>query len=225
MNPPEKTVFFVDVDDTLFDNDHFEHQLRLFLDERFGRHGRDTYIRIFEDLRAGEGFADFLGAAQRFRIVMDEHPSTMDLSFFLRDFPFALGLYPHALNVLSRLSDQGTPIILSDGDAFFQPHKIDRCGIRAAVADRVRIFVHKETRLDRLEQEFPASHYVLIDDKSRILSAVKREWKNRVTTIWVRQGHYARDPAASATDPPPDRTIERIGDLMDLTHLPTGTWG
>ena len=214
MTASRKIVFLVDVDDTLFDNDRVEEELSRFLEEKFGPGGRDSFLAFFEECRKQEGFADFLGAFQKFRIATREHPNTMELAFFFRDYPFDRHLYPEALNVLDRLSALGTTVILSDGDAFFQPHKIDRAGIRSAVANRVRIFVHKETRLDRLEEEFPARHYVLIDDKHRILSAVKKQWQDRVTTIWVRQGHYAREDPPDAGLLPPDRTIERIGDLL-----------
>ncbi len=214
MSPPQGIVFLVDVDDTLFDNDLFEEELSRFLEEKFGTGGRDSFLTFFEECRNQEGFADFLGAFQKFRIAVQEHPGTMELAFFFRDYPFARHLYPKALDVLDLLSTQGTTVILSDGDAFFQPHKIDRAGIRAAVGNRVRIFVHKEMHLDRLEEEFPGRHYVLIDDKRRILSAVKRHWKDRVTTVWVRQGHYAREDRPDAALLTPDRMISEIGDLL-----------
>lgn len=207
-------VFLVDMDDTLFDNDLFEAELSRFLEGKFGPGGRDSYRGFFEGCRKQEGFADFLGAFQKFRIAIQEHPDTMELAYFFRDYPFSRHLYPKALDVLASLSTRGKTVILSDGDAFFQPHKIDRAGIRKAVNGRVRIYVHKETRLDRLEKEFPARHYVLIDDKRRILSSVKKQWESRVTTVWVRQGHYAREDPPDSTLLPPDRTIEKIEDLL-----------
>jgi FMN phosphatase YigB (HAD superfamily) len=212
----QNIVFLIDVDDTLFDNDRFEAELSGFLEEKFGPEERDLYRTFFEECRKEEGFADFLGAFQKFRIAVQENPATMELAYFFRDYPFSRHLYPKALDVLSTLSTRGTTVILSDGDAFFQPHKIDRAGIRKAANGKVRIYVHKETRLDRLEKEFPARHYVLVDDKRRILSSVKKQWENRVTTVWVRQGHYARE----APDPallPPDRTIAKIEDLLEVS--------
>ena len=214
MGFPAGTVFLIDVDDTLFDNDRFESDLRAFLEERFGTKGRDRYTEIFESLRAEVGYADFLGAAQKFRIDQDQHMQTLSLAFFLRDYPFSTRLYPNALDVVSHLDTMGTTVILSDGDAFFQPHKIDRSGIRKAVRDRIRIYVHKEKMLARIQEEHPAPHYCMIDDKIRILSAMKKEWENRLTTVFVRQGHYARNPDITAQYPDPDIAIDRIGDLL-----------
>ncbi|MHB1286069.1 MAG: HAD family hydrolase [Leptospirales bacterium] len=216
------TVFLVDVDDTLFDNDRFESDLKNFLKERFGTKGRDRYTEIFEELRAEVGYADFLGATQRFRIDQDQSIQTMPLAFFLRDYPFSSNVYPNAFEVLNHLDTLGTTIILSDGDAFFQPHKIDRSGIRNAVKDRIRIYVHKEKMLEQIQEEFPASHYCMIDDKIRILSSMKQSWKDRLTTVFVRQGHYARNSEITAQYPDPDLGIDQIGDLLRQQKFPFG---
>ncbi|MHB8423298.1 MAG: HAD family hydrolase [Leptospirales bacterium] len=216
MEFPAGTVFLIDVDDTLFDNDRFEDDLKKFLAERFGTKGQTRYTEIFETLRTEVGYADFLGAAQRFRIDQDQHFQTMDLAFFLRDYPFSMRLYPNALSVVSHLATMGTTVILSDGDAFFQPHKIDRSGIREAVKGRVRIYVHKEKMLERIQEELPSPHYCMIDDKIRILSSMKQEWKDRLTTVFVRQGHYARNPEITAQYPSADLSVDQIGDLLSF---------
>jgi FMN phosphatase YigB (HAD superfamily) len=214
-------VFLVDVDNTLLDNDGVQQDLKDHLERAYGRGARDRYWRILEDLFAQLGYRDYLGALQRFRA---EHPLEVELlsmSDFLIDYPFADRLFPSALKVLSRLKGFGPTVILSDGDVVFQPRKVERAGISAAVEGRVLIYIHKEQALDDVAQRFPAEHYVLVDDKPRILSAVKRFWGDRVTAVFVRQGSYARDAKAVGAMPPADVVIDRIGDLLkfDLARL------
>jgi FMN phosphatase YigB (HAD superfamily) len=214
-------VILVDVDNTLLDNDGVQQDLKDHLERAYGRNARDRYWRILEDLFLELGYRDYLGALQRFR---DEHPREVELlsmSAYLINYPFAGRLYPSALKVLSRLEGLGPTVILSDGDVVFQPHKVERAGVSDAVDGRVLIYIHKEESLDDVERRFPAEHYVLVDDKLRILTAVKRFWRERVTTVFVRQGSYALDPQTVGVLPPADFTIERIGDLLsfDLPRL------
>jgi FMN phosphatase YigB (HAD superfamily) len=214
-------VFLVDVDNTLLDNDGVQQDLKDHLERAYGRGARDRYWRILEDLFAELGYRDYLGALQRFRV---EHPLEVELlsmSDFLIDYPFADRLFPSALKLLSRLKGFGPTVILSDGDVVFQPRKVERAGISAAVDGRVLIYIHKEQALDDVAQRFPAEHYVLVDDKPRILSAVKRFWGDRVTAVFVRQGSYARDAKAVGAMSPADVVIDRIGDLLkfDLARL------
>jgi FMN phosphatase YigB (HAD superfamily) len=214
-------VFLVDVDNTLLDNDGVQQDLRDHLERTYGRDARDRYWRILEDLFSELGYRDYLGALQRFRA---EHPLEVELlsmSAFLVDYPFVDRLFPSSLDVLRRLKGLAATVILSDGDVVFQPRKVERAGLSAAVDGRVLIYIHKEEALDDVERRFPAEHYVLVDDKPRILAAIKRVWKNRVTTIFVRQGSYAHDPQTAGTLPPADMTIEGIGDLLsvDLPRL------
>jgi FMN phosphatase YigB (HAD superfamily) len=209
-------VFLVDVDNTLLDNDGVQQDLKDHLERAYGRDARDRYWRILEDLFLELGYRDYLGALQRFR---DEHPREVELlsmSAYLIDYPFAGRLYPSALKVLSWLKGLGPTVILSDGDVVFQPHKVERAGLSNAVDGRVLIYIHKEEALDDVERRFPAEHYVLVDDKLRILAAVKRFWEERVTTVFARQGSYALDLQTVGASPPPDFTIERIGDLLGL---------
>ena len=217
----EATVFLVDVDNTLLDNDRIQDDIRGHLEREYGPGARDRYWTILERLMDELGYRDYLGALQRYRV---EHPLDIDLlamSSFLVDYPFASRLYPGALAVLERLGGWGRTVILSDGDVVFQPRKVERSGIAAAVAGRVLIYIHKERALDDIERRFPARHYVLVDDKPRILAAVKRAWGARVTTVLPRQGQYAHDARALAAGPAPDFAIERIGDLLahDLPAL------
>ena len=220
----DATVFLVDVDNTLLDNDLIQEDIRRHLERRYGPACRDRYWAILEQLMDELGYRDYLGALQRYRV---EHPLDIDLlsmSSFLVDYPFASRLYPDALAVLERLGRWGRTVILSDGDVVFQPRKVERAGIGAAVAGRVLIYIHKEFALDDIERRFPARHYVLVDDKPRILAAVKSAWGGRVTTVLPRQGQYAHDAKAAAAYPAPDLAIERIGDLMahDLPALIAG---
>ena len=214
-------VFLVDVDNTLLDNDGVQQDLKDHLERTYGHNARDRYWRILEDLFAELGYRDYLGALQRFRA---EHPLEVELlsmSDYLIDYPFADRLFPSALELLNRLKSFAPTVILSDGDVVFQPRKVERAGLSAAVDGRVLIYIHKEAALDDVERRFPAEHYVLIDDKPRILAAVKRSWGGRVTTVFARQGSYARDAQTVGALPPADVTIDRIGDLLsfDLARL------
>ncbi len=215
MPPPAPTVFLFDVDNTLLDNDAVQDDLSGHLEREFGRAQRDRYWSIFEALRAELGYADYLGALQRYRLENLDEPHLLLMSSFLVDYPFASRLYPGALEVLGHCRRFGPTAILSDGDVVFQPRKVRRSGLWDAVEGRVLIYLHKERMLDAVVRRFPASRYVMVDDKLRILTAMKRAWGDALTTIFPRQGHYARDPKEIAAHPPADVTVERIADLLD----------
>jgi FMN phosphatase YigB (HAD superfamily) len=214
-------VFLVDVDNTLIDNDHIAADLKRHLEREVGRERQERYWAIFEELRSELGYADYLGALQRYRVEHPRDPHVLTVSSFMVNYPFANRLYPNSLDVMERFRGWGPTVILSDGDAVFQPRKIERSGLQDIVDGNVLIYIHKERELDDVERRYPAQHYVLVDDKPRILTAVKRAWERRVTTVFPRQGHYAHDPEAPATNPPADLTVERIGELLayDLTAL------
>ena len=216
MSAPSRAavVFLVDVDNTLLDNDHVTADLRRHLDEAVGPEGRARYWALFEQLRVELGYADYLGALQRYRLEFPRDLRLLTVSGFLVDYPFANRLYPGSLDVLERFRSWGPTVILSDGDVVFQPRKVQRSGLAEAV-DGVLIYVHKERELEDVERRYPAEHYVLVDDKLRVLTVVKRAWGARVTTVFPRQGHYAHDPEALAGHPPADLTVARIGDLLD----------
>jgi FMN phosphatase YigB (HAD superfamily) len=224
MTLPHPIVFLVDVDNTLVDNDAIQQDLKDHLERTYGIAARDRYWAILEGLMEELGYRDYIGALQRFRV---EHPREIELlsmSSFLMDYPFAERLYPDALCVLKRLRSLGPTVILSDGDVVFQPRKVEHAGLARVVDGDVLIYVHKEEALDDVERRFPAEHYILVDDKLRILDAVKRVWGARVTTVFPRQGQYAQDAKLISALPPADVTIERIGDLLDcdLARLRTG---
>lgn len=209
-------VFLVDVDDTLLDNDRIELDLQEHLEHEYGVAARDRYWAIQDALFTELGYRDYLGALQRYRV---EHPTDVALlamSSYLVDYPFAGRLYPHALDVLRHLRAWGPVVILSDGDVVLQPRKVERSGIHAAVEGHVLIYIHKEEALGDVERRYRADHYVVIDDKPRILSAVKHLWGSRVTTVLPRQGRYATETDLDRVEPPPDVIVEGIGDLLDF---------
>lgn len=208
-------VFLVDVDNTLVDNDRVAADLKRYLAAEVGRERQQRYWVLFEELRKELGYADYLGALQRYRVENPRDPHLLTVSLYLTEYPFANRLYPNSLDAIDHLKRWGPVVILSDGDAVFQPRKIERSGLYEAVDRNVLIYIHKEQELDDVERRYPAQHYVLIDDKLRILDAIKAVWGARVTTVFPRQGHYAHDPAALAQYPAADVTVERIGDLLD----------
>jgi FMN phosphatase YigB (HAD superfamily) len=212
---PSPTVFLVDVDNTLLDNDRIQNDLKRHLEREFGPACRDRYWAILEQLFAELGYRDYLGALQRYRVEHPQDIHLLSMSSFLVDYPFANRLYPASLDVLERFRSWGQTVILSDGDVVFQPRKIERSGIFEAVEGHVLIYIHKEEALDDVERRYPAKHYVLVDDKLRILTTIKRAWGSRVTTVFVRQGQYAQDRDILAQCPPADLTVNRIGDFLD----------
>ena len=209
-------VFLLDVDNTLLDNDRFGEDLGDRLEQSFGAFERARYWAIIARRREELGLVDYLGSLQEFRAGLDDHAELLEMSQFLLDYPFAARLFPRSLEAVSHFGAFGRPMVLSDGDIVFQPRKIQRSGIWEAVAGRVLIYVHKEKALDHMQRRYPAKHYVMVDDKPNILAAMKRILGERLTTVFVRQGHYAREPQANAVDPAPDLSFELIEDLISL---------
>jgi len=216
MKPRDDVVFLLDCDNTLLDNDRVQDDLRGHLEREFGVASRDRYWAIFEALRAELGYADYLGALQRYRLGDMHDPRLLLMSSFLVDYPFADRLYPGAFDAIAHLRRFGLPVILSDGDVVFQPRKIQRSGLWDAVDGRVLIYIHKEQMLDDVRERYPARHYVMVDDKLRILAAMKEAWGDRLTTVLPRQGHYALDSRNLSAYPPAALTVERIGDLVNF---------
>ena len=210
-------VFLLDVDNTLLDNDRVTADLRRHLVETAGPDCERRYWEIFEQLRSELGYADYLGALQRYRVERPRDPHAIRISLYLLHYPFADRVYPGAVDVIRRLGDRGRPVILSDGDVVFQPRKIERSGLWEAVEGHVLIYIHKEQMLDDVERRYPSPRYVMVDDKIHILAAMKAQWRERLTTVFVRQGHYAHDAALVAASPPADITVERIADVMDVS--------
>jgi FMN phosphatase YigB (HAD superfamily) len=209
-------VFLLDVDNTLLDNDRFGADLGARLEELFGADQRDRYWAIFTALREELSYADYLAALEKFRIGLEDNPDLLQMSSFMLEYPFADRLYPRALEAIAHVGKLGQPVVLTDGDVVFQPRKVQRSGIWSAVRGRVLIYVHKERALDAMQRRYPARHYVMVDDKPQLLAAMKRVLGPELTTVFVRQGHYAAQSAGAVIDPPPDLAIERIGDLLDL---------
>ena len=220
MSDGNGVVFLFDVDNTLLDNDKVSDDLRRHLTREVGAERQERYWAIFEELRKQLGYADYLGALQRYRVENPHDSHLLAVSYYLIDYPFANRLFPGSIDAVEHTAAIGTPVILSDGDVVFQPRKVRRSGLFEAFAGRVLIYIHKEEELSEVEKLYPARHYVLVDDKVRILTAVKKAWGERVTTVFPRQGHYAH-AADTAKFPKPDITIERIGELAgyDLDAL------
>jgi FMN phosphatase YigB (HAD superfamily) len=214
MSEKAEIVFLFDVDNTLLDNDRVQEHLKEHLAQEYGAAARERYWELFEELRNELGYADYLGALERYRDEEMHNPDVLRMSGWLVDYPFAERLYPGALDAVKHVRQWGPTVILSDGDAVFQPRKVERSGLWKAVDDRVLIYIHKERELDDVERLYPAKHYVLIDDKLRILAAVKKIWGERVTTVFPKQGHYALDPQAVAEHPRADVELAHIADLM-----------
>jgi len=211
----QRLVFLIDVDNTLLDNDRVQHDLRMELRHRLGADECELYWAHFEALRTELGYADYLGSLQRMRQSGVNEQQLQDISAFLLAYPFADRVYDGARAALQHLRRWGRNVILSDGDIVFQPHKIRTSRLHHDVDGRVLIYIHKEQMLDHIEQIYPAQHYVMIDDKLRILSAMKQIWGDRLTTIFVRQGHYGLDHKANAAYPPADISLEHIGELIE----------
>lgn len=212
---PNDVVFLFDVDNTLLDNDRVIGDLRRYLEREVGSERAERYWAIFEGLRAELGYADYLGALQRYRAEYPYDCHLLTVSTYLVNYPFANRLFPNSLDVLEHCKRWGPVVILSDGDVVFQPRKVERSGLFETVEGNILIYIHKELELADVERRYPAAHYVMVDDKLRILDAMKRSWGARVTTVFPRQGHYALDPAETAKYPSADVTVERIGDLLD----------
>jgi FMN phosphatase YigB (HAD superfamily) len=215
---PHEVVFLLDVDNTLLDNDAVIADLKQHLIDACGVECQQRYWELFEQLREELGYADYLGALQRYRVEHPRDPHLLRISLFLLHYPFADRLYPRALDVVAKLRRLGPVVILSDGDAVFQPHKVDRSGLWVAVDGEVLIYIHKEQMLDDVERRYPARRYVVVDDKVRVLAAIKAVWRERLTTVFVRQGHYAADVRLVASHPAPDISVDRIEALLDCAE-------
>lgn len=211
-------VFLLDVDNTLLDNDRFSDDLDARLERDFGVDGRERYREHYEALRGELDYADYLGAVQRLRDDYDDDPRLLHLAGFILDYPFAERLYPHALDAIAYLGTLGTPVILTDGDMVLQPRKVQRSGLWDAVDGRVSIYLHKQRRLDAIRRHWPARHYVMVEDKQALLADMKREMDAVLTTVFVRQGHYAQEQEPEQDDPAPDIVLEGIGDLRSLAR-------
>jgi FMN phosphatase YigB (HAD superfamily) len=214
---PQKVVFLFDVDNTLLNNDQVTRDLQNHLEREVGPAEAKRYWTIFENQRCELGYADYLGALQRFRTEYPHNLRLLTVSSFLINYPFANRLYPNSLDAIAKAKSWGQTALLTDGDVVFQPRKVERSGLLEAVENHVLVYVHKQNELADVARRYPSQHYVVVDDKLRLLTAIKEIWKKRVTTVFVKQGHYALDPKIIASCPPADVSLERIGDFVDCT--------
>ena len=208
-------VFLLDVDNTLLDNDRVITDLMRHLEREIGSECQQRYWAIFEELRTELGYADYLGALQRYRVEHPRDSNLLAVSSFLINYPFANRLFPSSLDVVDHLKAWGPTVILTDGDVVFQPHKVERSGLLDVVDGNVLIYIQKELEIEDIETRYPADHYVLIDDKLRILASIKESWRTKVTTVFPQQGHYASDPEVLKKYPAADISIRRIGEILD----------
>jgi FMN phosphatase YigB (HAD superfamily) len=214
---PSRPVFLFDVDNTLLNNDQVSADLKRHLRANVGEDSGQRYWDLFEKLRTELGYADYLGALQRYRVENPREPRLLEVSYFMINYPFANRLFPESLDAVEHAKQMGKAVILSDGDVVFQPRKVDRSGLYETFDGHVLIYVHKEQELEDVEAKYPAEHYVMVDDKVRLLTALKQYWGKRVTTVFPRQGHYALDEKLVAQYPKPDITLERIGELKNYS--------
>ena len=219
LNAPSH-IWLFDVDNTLLDNDRFGADLSVQLAQTFGAQQRDRYWSLYATVRDETGYADYLAALQRFRVGLEDDARLLRVGQFILDYPFAERLYPRALDTVAACGQRAATVVFSDGDIVLQPRKIVRSGLWDAFGGRVLVCVHKERSLDRLQRRYPATHYTMVDDKPLLLAAIKRALRGLVTTVFVRQGHYAAASTASVIEPAPDVTIERIGDVIELLTTP-----
>ncbi|KGM52580.1 haloacid dehalogenase [Lysobacter concretionis Ko07 = DSM 16239] len=214
--PTRDVVFLLDVDNTLLDNDRFKADLDARLRRDFGVDQARRYWALYDSGRIELGYADYLATLQAFREGLDDDPDLLQMSGFMLDYPFAQRLYPGAMAAIEHLHTLGTPVILSDGDVVFQPRKVQRSGLWEALQGRVLIYLHKQDMLGAVQRRFPARRYVMVDDKPRLLAEMKQVLGARLTTVFVRQGHYAEEAVGVVIDPPPDLVIGRIGELAEF---------
>lgn len=214
MSHVHDTVFLFDVDDTLLDNDAVKDDLKNRVLEKFGQEACDRFWAIYEEERERHVYADFINTLERFRMEHMHNREALQLALWMMYYPFADRLFPDALAVVRHVSQWGLPVILTDGDGVFQPYKLKRSGLWDAFDGRVLGYIHKDKELDAVERAYPAKRYIMVDDKLKVLNAVKRIWGNRVTTVFVKQGHYANDPTTLASEPAADIMAERIAELM-----------
>jgi FMN phosphatase YigB (HAD superfamily) len=210
-----KIVCLFDVDNTLLNHDRVSADLRRHLESTVGPERAQHYWKLFEDIRSEIGYADYLGALQRYRMEHPRDEHLLEVSYYLIRYPFANRLFPGSIDAIEHAQQWGPAVVLSDGDVVFQPHKISRAGLYEAFKGQVLIYVHKETELEDVEARYPADHYVVVDDKLRILTAIKKHWRDKVTTVFVKQGHYAQDPKALVTHGPADVHLERIAQFSE----------
>ena len=218
MPAPDEMIFLFDVDNTLLDNDRVEADINAHIERECGSKRRERFWEIFEELRSEVGYADYLGTLQRFRVEAIHDPQVLTMSSFLLDYPFVRRVYPRARDALAHVRQWGRTVLLSDGEAVFQPRKIRRAGLWDAVEGRVLIYVHKERMLNDVTRLYPAARYVMVDDKLGILAAMKQAWGDRLTTVFPRQGHYAHDERLSSQFPAADLSVEHVADLVDCNY-------
>lgn len=214
-----KLVFWIDVDNTLIDNDRIKEVQTEALLAEVGPDLCKRFWDIYEEVREQQGVVNIPDTLVllRERTSLDEMD---ELTFqhvcsIFDNFPFQQFLFAHVLETLQYLNSIGMPVIVSDGDKNYQAEKIYNSGIAQAVDGRVLLFIHKQEQLDEIEQVYPADHWAIIDDKPQILGDVKRLKGGSITTVFVKQGKYAQ--ASFPESFVPDITLAQIGDARNIS--------
>ncbi len=221
MTAPLRLTIFVDVDNTLIDNDAAKEEMDRRLVSVVGPEEAKRFWAVYEEVRREFGVVDIPRALARFEATSELDEENLGrrvaLAEVFMDFPFREYLFPDALATLGHLRLLGRLALLSDGDEVFQPVKIARSGLADAVDGYVLVYPHKEAHHGELEAIFPADHYILVDDKLEVIGRFREQFTSPLTTVFVRQGKYA-----TAAGPPPwpgaDIVVERIGDLRGYSQ-------
>ncbi len=211
---PPRLVFLLDVDNTLLDNDALKAEIGSRIQMLVGVELARRFWVVYEQVRQQAEFVDYPATLDRFINQYGDASQPVQLRQIFESLPFASFLFPDVIETLRHLRSLGTVAILSDGDQVFQPLKIRKSGLEEAVGGNVLIYVHKERELQRVFAQYPADHYVMVDDKPRILSALEEECPSRFTTVFVLQGHYARE---GEYEPVPDIVVHHFADLAGFT--------
>jgi hypothetical protein len=215
MVRPPRLTFFLDVDNTLLDNDAAKREMDHRMDLLIGEEGSNRFWEIYEEIRTEQTVVDIPRTLARLSAEGEDPEIRFLLADLFMRFPFANYVYPASSATIAYLRTLGTVAILSDGDAIYQTAKIFRSGLSAAVDGYAHVYAHKEEHLDELMGAFPADHYVLVDDKPGVIERVSARLTAPLTTIFVRQGRYA-DTAGPGPLASAGMTVESIGDLHGL---------
>ncbi len=212
-----KLVFLLDVDNTLLDNDRAKSDMQKQLLEALGKDGSDRFWELYEEVRKEFDVVSYPEVIKRFATSWQDKVVAGKAADVINHLPYERYVYPGTLAALEHLTRLGEVAILSDGDEDYQPRKIANAGLTEAVGGpaEVLIYTHTETCFEDVMQRLPSDHYVLVDDKEKILAGAKEFMGDCLTTVWVKQGHYAADPKMYRK-PDPDIVLNSIGELCDL---------
>lgn len=207
-----RLVFLFDVDNTLLDNDRSKKDMSAALHKVLGDEGADRFWELYEQVRKEMDVVSYPETLKRFADSWEDAAVAEKAAQVINEWPYGKYLYPDSLAVVRHVSEMGEVAIVSDGDTDYQPRKIANAGLAEAVGHDVLIFTHKQESLHHVTEQLPGCHYVMVDDKESVLADADNVLGHSVTTVWVKQGHYATD-AKYYKKPDPDIVLDRIGEL------------